>query len=379
MSGEPAQVLVLNAGSSTLKYQLLDGERVVSSGTVERVRDMGAACHEMADRLHRDDTALADVDAIGHRVVHGGPELTRPVLIDDEVVATIEELSVLAPLHNPGAVAGIRAARALVPHVPHVACFDTAFFAGLPAAASTYAIDRDLARRERVRRYGFHGLSHEYVAGQAAAFLGRPLAELALVTLHLGNGASAAAIDGGRPVDTSMGMTPLEGLVMGTRAGDLDPGVVLHLERHAGLSTDDVQDLLNKGSGLRGLAGLADFRDVLAGAEAGDEGALLAYAVYCHRLRKYVGAYAAVLGRLDAIVFTAGVGQHAARLRADALAGLGLLGIEVDGAVNERVRGDEPARISPEGAGVEVLVVPTNEELAIARQLRALLRGSDGR
>jgi acetate kinase len=388
------QVLVLNAGSSSLKYQVVDPASGAAPvhGIVERIgsgsarlthsdasgegtQDLDADDHRAAlaavhDALDGSGIGEPDLRAVGHRVVHGGPRLTRAHLVDDAVLAEIEHLARLAPLHNPPAVEGIRSARAAYPGLPQVAAFDTAFFAGLPPVAATYAVDRTLLEREEVRRYGAHGISHEYVAAEAARFLGRP--ETALVVLHLGNGASAAAVRAGRPVDTSMGLTPLEGLVMGTRAGDLDPGILLHLMRHADLDLDALEDLLHHRSGLEGLAGRHDFRDLLAAVDGGDAAARTAYDVYCHRLRKYVGAYLAVLGGADAVVFTAGIGEHVARLRADALAGLTRLGISVDPARNDAPT-EGPRRISPDDSPVAVLVVPTNEELSIARQAVTLL------
>ena len=391
------RVLVLNAGSSSLKYQVVDpasGEAPVR-GHVERIgsehaavthtgpdgeerRDLAADDHgtalaAMHDLLEGSGVRAADLAAIGHRVVHGGPRLVRAHLVDDTVLAEIDHLARLAPLHNPPAAAGIRSARATYPDLPQVAVFDTAFFADLPPAAATYAIDADLAAREDVRRYGFHGISHEYVAREAARVLGREPGDLAQIVLHLGNGASASAIRGGRPLDTSMGLTPLEGLVMGTRGGDLDPGVLLHLMRHGGVDLDALEDLLHHRSGLEGLAGRHDFRDLTDALDRGDERAHTAYEVYCHRLRKYVGAYLAVLGGADAITFTAGIGEHVPRLRADSLAGLERLGIEVDPARNT-ADATGARRISTASSPVAVLVVPTNEELSIARQAIALLR-----
>ena len=304
-------------------------------------------------------------------MVHGGRRFTAPVVVDDEVVAAIDGLAALAPLHNPANLAGIRAARALLPDVPQVAVFDTGFHASLPPAARTYAIDRDLADRLDIRRYGFHGTSHRYVAHLTAALLGRPVEELNLITLHLGNGASAAAIAGGRSVETSMGLSPLEGLVMGSRPGDLDPGVLLHVQREGGLDPQRLDDLLERHSGLVGLCGDRDMRDVLSRRDAGDPAATLAFDVYCHRLRKYVGAYHAVLGRLDAITFTAGVGEHASAVRAASLDGLGGWGIEVDPARN--TAGTGPRLISPDHARVAVCVVPTDEEVAIALEVAAML------
>lgn len=367
-------VLVLNAGSSSLKYRVVGpADETVVGGTVERVDETGwpGAFERVSGTLGEAGVQRRDLVGVGHRVVHGGDRYTEATVVDDDVVAGIEELVALAPLHNPSALAGIRATREIFPGLAQVAVFDTAFFADLPSAAATYAIDRDLAVREGVRRYGMHGISHEYVAGEAARFLGRPPAELRLIVLHLGNGASAAAIRGGRPVDTSMGMTPLEGLVMGTRGGDLDPGVLLYLLRR-GHTVDELEDLLHHRSGLQGLAGRHDFRDLLAAVDEGDEAARAAYDVFCHRLRKYVGAYLAVLGGADAVVFTAGVGQHVARVREDALHDLGALGLAVDLERN-RVEAEGPRAISTDGSPVAVLVVPTDEELATARQVRALL------
>jgi acetate kinase len=369
-------VLVLNAGSSSLKYRVLDPdtEKTVLRASVERVDESGwgDAFAQVSSALSEAGVDPVDLLAAGHRVVHGGDRYTEATIVDDEVEQGIEQLVALAPLHNPPALAGIRATRSAFPDLRQVAVFDTAFFAGLPAAAATYAVDREVAAAMGIRRYGAHGISHQHVAGEAARFLGRPVAELSLIVLHLGNGASAAAVRGGNPVDTSMGLTPLEGLVMGTRPGDLDPGVLLHLLRR-GYDADRLEDLLHHRSGLQGLAGRHDFRDLLTAVDHGDEQARTAYDIYVHRLRKYVGGYLAVLGGADAVVFTAGVGEHVSRLREDALQGLTPLGIEVDQARN-RADADGPRRISVDGGSVEVLVVPTDEELAIARQVRSLLR-----
>ncbi len=366
-------MLVLNTGSSTLKFQVVDADdgRSLLSHLVEHVdddADRERSLDAVDAELARAGLGADDLTAVGHRIVHGGPDLVRPTLLDDDVVAQIEDAGELAPLHNPPAVAAVRRARERFPDLPHVAVFDTAFFAELPAASATYALDAELAQRLRIRRYGMHGISHEYVASAAAELLGRDVAELDQIVLHLGNGASASAIRGGRPLDTSMGLTPLEGLVMGTRAGDLDPGVVVHLLRHGGLDVDGLEDLLHHHSGLAGLSGHADFRDLEAAVSAGDARARTAYDVYVARVRKYVGAYLAVLGGADAITFTAGVGEHAPGLRRDALAGLGRLGIEIDDARNEQ-RTDGPRVISSDASTVRVLVVPTNEELQIARHV----------
>ncbi|OBI03871.1 acetate kinase [Mycolicibacter nonchromogenicus] len=370
-------VLVLNSGSSSIKFQLVDpvAGTAVLSGLVEQigeadgpVADHAAGLKLIHQRLVDSGIDLAAVRAVGHRVVHGGKLFHRPTLITDEVVTEVERLDELAPLHNPANVIGIEVARNDFPDVPHVAVFDTGFFHSLPAAAASYAIDHDVAMRYDIRRYGFHGTSHEYVSGEVAILLDRDPAELNVIVLHLGNGASASAIRGGVAVETSMGLTPLEGLVMGTRSGDIDAGVLFHLNRAAGMGVDELDELMNRRSGLKGLSGVNDFRELLERREAGGalgEAAALAYDVYCHRLRKYVGAYLAVLGRVDAIAFTAGVGENAPSVREDALAGLDGLGIAVD---PERNRTGKGARIiSAEGSRTTVMVVPTNEELAIAR------------
>ncbi|MGP6172339.1 acetate/propionate family kinase [Microbacterium sp. A196] len=403
-------VLVINSGSSSLKYSLMDMEREVPIGeglierigqdtsaishTVRRVAEPGEPSPTVLDSTYHREQPIPDHDAamavmleqfaehgpqlaehppvaVGHRVVHGGARFFAPTLIDDLIEINIEDLSVLAPLHNPGAVAGIRAGRRAFADVPHVAIFDTAFHQTLPPAAYTYAIDRKIAERHRIRRYGFHGTSHKHVSEQAAIFLDRPLAALKQIVFHLGNGASVTAVDGGRSVETSMGLTPLEGLVMGTRSGDIDPAVVMHLSRVAQMSTGEIDELLNKKSGLLGMAGRLDMRDILAGVDAGEKAATLAFEVYIHRLRAYAGAYIAQLGGVDVISFTAGVGENAARVRAEAMATLGFFGIEIDPARNE-ARGGGIRRISTDDSTVEVLVVPTDEELEIARQAYSL-------
>jgi acetate kinase len=376
-------VLVLNSGSSSLKYQLIepDSGESLADGIVEQigepsspVADHGAALRVAFEKLSDQgiDLKACGLVAVGHRVVHGGPVFYRPTVIDDTVIAELEQVSILAPLHNPPALQGIEVARKMLPAVPHVAVFDTAFFHDLPAAAATYAIDQQLAERWHIRRYGFHGTSHRYVSQQAAAFLYQPWEKLNQIVLHLGNGASASAIAGGRPVDTSMGLTPLEGLVMGTRSGDIDAGIVSYLHREADMSVDDVESMLNHHSGLLGLAGERDFRRLREMIESGNSSAQLAYDVFIHRLRKYVGAYLAVLGHTDVVTFTAGVGENAAAVRLDALSGLAGLGIDID-----EQRNTQPAkgarRISTDASPIAVLVVPTNEELAIARDcMRAI-------
>ncbi|MBF6329106.1 acetate kinase [Nocardia transvalensis] len=397
------QVLVINSGSSSIKYQLLDpmSGTVAASGQVTRIGEpvaQGAPTvehHSEGRTLEHDgaipdhaaglrvvfdlfarsghDLAGAGLAAVGHRVVHGGEVFYRPTLITDAVVKSIDELSSLAPLHNPANVTGIRSARELLPEVPQVAVFDTAFFHGLPPAAKTYAIDAKVAAAHGIRRYGFHGTSHEYVSEQVAELLGRDPASVNQIVLHLGNGASASAIRGGRAIDTTMGLTPLEGLVMGTRSGDIDPGIIPHLARTAGLDIDGIDELLNRNSGIKGLSGVNDFRALFELIDSGDAAARLAYDVYVHRLRRYIGAYLVELGRVDAITFTAGVGENNAQVRADALAGLTRFGITVDPVLNTAK--DRAARyISPPEAEVAALVVPTNEELAIARAAARLVR-----
>ena len=376
-------VLVINSGSSSLKFQLLEPASGISraSGIVERIGEASSAVadHEAALRRAFDELADAGIElktvgltAVGHRVVHGGRQFHRPTLLDDAVVAELEGLSELAPLHNPPSVKGIEVARKLLPDVPHVAVFDTAFFYDLPQEAATYAIERGLAERWQIRRYGFHGTSHRYVSEQVAAFLDRPLNSLNQVVLHLGNGASASAIAGGRPVDTSMGLTPLEGLVMGTRSGDIDPSVVSYLWRRAEMGVAEIESTLNQRSGVLGLAGERDFRRLHQMIESGDSAAQLAYDVFIHRLRKYIGAYLAVLGHTDVVSFTAGIGENDALVRRDALAGMGELGLMLDEdrnlAPETRAR-----RISGDDSPIAVLVVPTNEELAIARDCVRLL------
>ncbi|MEU5365484.1 acetate kinase [Streptomyces sp. NPDC005925] len=398
------RVLVLNSGSSSLKYQLLDmrDSRRLAVGLVERigeetsrlrhtpvadgtarestgaVPDHDAALKAVAAELARDGLGLdsSELAAIGHRVVHGGRRFTEPTVIDDAVLAEIERLIPVAPLHNPANLTGIRTARTLRPDLPQVAVFDTAFHTTMPEPAARYAIDVETADAHRIRRYGFHGTSHAYVSRETARLLGRAPEDVNVIVLHLGNGASASAVRGGRCVETSMGLTPLEGLVMGTRSGDTDPAVVFHLMRVGGMSADEIDDLLNKRSGLVGLCGDNDMREIRRRIDEGDERAKLAFDIYIHRLKKYIGAYYAVLGRVDAVTFTAGVGENAAPVREAAVAGLAELGIVVDGERNAE-RADGPRLISPAHARVAVAVVPTDEEREIAAQTYALVEKND--
>ncbi|SHN32040.1 acetate/propionate family kinase [Actinacidiphila paucisporea] len=385
MSGA-TRVLVLNSGSSSVKYQLIDmdGEERLAAGAVERIGEPGGtadhaqALREAADELKARGLGLdsPELAAVGHRVVHGGTRFTVPTLVTDEVLAGIEDLVPLAPLHNPANIAGIRVARDLRPDLPQVAVFDTAFHATIPEAAARYAVDTATADRYGIRRYGFHGTSHAYVSRATAALLGRDPADVNVIVLHLGNGASASAVRGGVCVDTSMGLTPLEGLVMGTRSGDLDPAVVLHLERVGGMSTGEIDELLNRKSGLLGLCGDNDMREIGRRMAEGDKAARLAFDVYIHRLRRYVGAFTAVLGRVDAITFTAGVGENSAAVREAALSDLHNLGVTMD-SVRNAVRGAAARLVSADSSRVAVAVVPTDEELEIARDTYALAVQSD--
>lgn len=401
MTSNATRVLVLNSGSSSVKYQLLDmadGSRL-AVGLVERIgeatsrlahtplatggakrereepfADHAAALNAVAAELAADGLGLdsPELAAIGHRVVHGGKQFTEPTVITDEVLAEIERLIPVAPLHNPANVTGIRTAQALRPDLPQVAVFDTAFHTTMPEAAARYAIDVETADAHRIRRYGFHGTSHAYVSRETAKLLGKDPSEVNVIVLHLGNGASASAVRGGKCVDTSMGLTPLEGLVMGTRSGDTDPAVIFHLARTAGMSVDEIDSLLNKKSGLIGLCGDNDMREIRRRIDEGDEQAALAFDIYVHRLKKYIGAYYAVLGKVDAVAFTAGVGENAAPVREAAVAGLEELGLAVDADLNG-IRSDAARLISPESARVAVAVVPTDEELEIATQTYALV------
>ncbi|MFF4056999.1 acetate kinase [Streptomyces sp. NPDC001668] len=393
------RVLVLNSGSSSVKYQLLDmrDSSRLAVGLVERIgeqssrlkhtpeggesrewtgpiADHDAALKAVAEELAKDGLGLdsPELAAIGHRVVHGGKTFTEPTVIDDAVLAEIERLIPVAPLHNPANLTGIRTARALRPDLPQVAVFDTAFHTTMPESAARYAIDVETADAHRIRRYGFHGTSHAYVSRATAELLGKSPDEVNVIVLHLGNGASASAVRGGRCVDTSMGLTPLEGLVMGTRSGDMDPAVIFHLMRVGKMSTDEIDTLLNKKSGLIGLCGDNDMREIRRRVDEGDEQAKLAFDIYIHRLKKYIGAYYAVLGRVDAIAFTAGVGENAAPVREAAVAGLEELGLLLDPERNA-VRADGPRLISRENSRVTIAVVPTDEELEIATQTYALV------
>ena len=364
------RILVVNAGSSSLKLRVLGpGDEVMADRSFDALEgqiDSG----ELAAALG----GVGGIDAVGHRIVHGGERFREPVLIDDGVVAALRELSTLAPLHQPKSLGALEAVSRELPSVPAVACFDTAFHATLPAAAATYALPAEWRARWSLRRYGFHGLSHAYAARRAAELL-RP-EDLRVVTCHLGAGASLAAVRDGRSVDTTMGFTPLEGLVMATRSGSVDPGLVLWLLEHEQMDEAELANALEHSSGLRGLAGTPDMREVLRRREAGDEEAALAFEVYVHRLRAGIGAMAAALGGLDALLFTGGVGERSPLLREETCLGLGFLGVEVDSEANAAARGD--AELTAAGAAVRVLVVNAREDLEIAHQVRGVL-GAGGR
>jgi acetate kinase len=379
-------VLVINCGSSSLKAALLDhaSGAPASAAKVERigegeVPDHTAALTRVLPELLAGLPEGATLAAVGHRVVHGGAELTAPIRIDDDVEATIERLAALAPLHNPANLAGIRAARARLPDVPHVAVFDTAFHATLTPRARTYGLPYELAEAHDLRRFGFHGTSHAYAAGRAAEHLRSNLRDLRVVTCHLGSGCSVAAVEFGCSVETSMGMTPLEGLVMGTRCGDVDPGVLLHLARRESLTLDELDELLNRRSGLKGISGVGnDMRDIEERAAAGDERCRMAIRTFCHRVRKYIGAYAAVMGGVDAIVFTAGIGENSALVRNRIAQRLEFLGARLDDDANRSasVSREAPvAEISEGHSRCRLLVVATDEQHAIARDAAKVVRG----
>lgn len=397
------KIMVINSGSSSIKFQIFDmrDRSVLVYGLLEKIGEpdsrLTLQTRIEADRFSTIDQAsfvadhedgfglinaalretgalsdMAELAGIGHRVVHGGEAFKQPTLIDDAVIATIRSLIPLAPLHNPANLTGIEVALAGAPDVPQVAIFDTAFHQTLPPHAFHYALPRELYRKHAIRRYGFHGTSHFYVAKQAARMLERPFQSLRLITLHLGNGASAAAVRNGACIDTSMGLTPLEGLIMGTRCGDLDPAIIFYLARETGRSFDAIDDLLNKESGLRGICGVNDMREIFRLAQNGDTSAQLAIDMYVYRLRKYIGGYTAALGRLDALVFTGGIGENAGPIRSAVCRDMDFFGLVVDDAKN-----DGPSRgareIQSHASRMKILVIPTNEELEIADQTKVLL------
>jgi len=368
-------VLVLNCGSSSIKYQVIDTRlpQPLAVGLVERVVDHAAGVAQVIATLEADPAVdLAALAVVGHRVVQGGAEFSAPTIVDDAVEQAIVRLTALAPLHNPGNAAGIRAAREAFPTIPHVAIFDTAFHQTMTPEVYTYALNRQVAAEYGIRRYGFHGTSHDYVSRATAAAMGVEVTAINQIILHLGNGASVCAVKGGVSYDTSMGLTPLEGLVMGTRTGDIDPAVVAHLSRSAGMTIDEIDDLLNKRSGMLGLTGFNDMRDVRAAANAGDADALLGLQIYYRRIRGYVGRYYALMGHLDSITFTAGIGENDHLVRLNSLSGLEELGIIIDPERNAAST-KEPTLISADTSRVQVWVIPTNEEREIAMQSLAAI------
>ncbi|KAB3535210.1 acetate kinase [Alkaliphilus pronyensis] len=395
------KVLVLNCGSSSLKYQLInmETEAVLAKGVAERIGIAGSFVkHEatgkekviideamdnhkaaikivldcLVNKVHGAISSMDEISAVGHRVVHGGEKFAESVIINDEVKATLEECSELAPLHNPPNLMGINACEEILPNVPMVGVFDTAFHQTMPKSSFLYALPYELYEKYKIRRYGFHGTSHKYVAMRAADMLGKSLEDLKLITCHLGNGASIAAINKGKSVDTSMGFTPLEGLAMGTRCGDIDPAITTYLMEKENLTSGDLNNLMNKKSGVLGISGVSsDFRDIEAAVSEGNERANMALEVYYKRVKKYIGAYAAEMGGLDAVIFTAGLGENSVETRQAVCEGLEFLGIKIDSDKNN-VRGKETI-VTTDDSTTKVLLVPTNEELMIARETKALI------
>ncbi|WP_207343360.1 acetate kinase [Arthrobacter sp. E3] len=378
------RVLVINSGSSSLKYQVRDTDtnEVAATGLIERIGEGGQAPANHGEAMDQvaavleAELAERPLDAVGHRVVHGGERFSEPVLINNEITRAIERLNPLAPLHNPANVLGIRAITAKWPDMPQVAVFDTAFHRTLPEHAWRYAVPDALYRKYGIRRYGFHGTSHEFVTGRAAELLQTPLDEFNAVVAHLGNGVSLTAIQGGESIDTSMGFTPLEGLVMGTRSGDIDPSILIFLQRQ-GMSADEIDTLLNRNSGLKALFGDNDMRAIVDAAEAGDEHARTTLAITSYRLAKYIGGYHVAVGGAHALIFTAGIGENSSAFRQLVVDRLGALGLVLDAEANQ-VRSKEPRVISSAGSAIPVLVVPTDEERAIAEATTAVVLGAHG-
>ena len=396
-------ILVINAGSSSLKYQLLnpDTQEVLAKGLCERIgidgkftykpagkdpiKDADVAMpthseaiqtvlHALVDEKNGVISSMKEIDAVGHRVVHGGEKFAQSVLITDEVMAAIEECNPLAPLHNPANIIGIKACQELMPGTPMVAVFDTAFHQTMPPVAYTYALPYEYYEQDKVRRYGFHGTSHKYVSQRAAAMLGKPIEELKLISCHLGNGSSITAIDGGKSVDTSMGFTPLAGLPMGTRSGDLDAGILEYLMHKHGYNIDEMLNVLNKKSGVLGISGVSsDFRDLESAAPQGNQRAQLALDVFDYSVKKFIGSYAAAMGGVDAIIFTAGVGENGPDTRANVVSGLEFMGVKIDPEKNN-TRGKE-VDVATDDSKVRILVIPTNEELMIAMDTAAIACG----
>lgn len=400
------KVLVINAGSSSLKYQLIDVDTrdVIAKGLVDRigindsnviykpamgrtgfaiVRDVKdhteairLVIEAMLDPENGVISSMDEIDAVGHRVVHGGEKFTAPVLITDEVMETIETLTDLAPLHNPANMMGIRACREIMPNAPMVAVFDTAFHQTMPAESYMYALPYEAYTKHMVRRYGFHGTSHNYVSKVAIGMLAKPVEDTKIVTCHLGNGSSISAVKGGKCIDTSMGLTPLEGVPMGTRCGDIDPAIVIYLMKKLGLNADEMDAYMNKKSGVLGISGVSsDMRDIETAAKNGNQRAELAIATLAYKVKKYIGAYAAAMDGVDAIVFTAGVGENAADVRERILSGLGYLGVELDYELNRNCPRGQNVEITVSNSRVKAFVIPTDEEMMIATQTADIVKG----
>ncbi|WP_297427372.1 acetate kinase [Clostridium sp.] len=397
------KVLVINCGSSSLKYQLIDmtNEEALAQGLVERIGISGSILTQKVEgkdkyvvetplKDHQDAIELVlkslvdenygviksmdEISAVGHRVVHGGEKYATSVVIDDEVIKNLDEFTKLAPLHNPPNIIGINACKALMPKTPMVAVFDTAFHQTMPEKAFMYPLPYEFYKEDHIRRYGFHGTSHKYVAGEIAKWMNKDVSEVKTITCHIGNGVSVTAVDGGKSVDTTMGFTPLDGIIMGSRSGSIDPAIVTYLVKEKRYSIDEVNDILNKKSGVLGVSGVGtDFRDIRSAVGNGDSRALLAMDIFGYQIKKQIGAYAAVMGGVDAIVFTAGIGEHAPEIRSRALTNMEFLGIEIDLQKNESHDIGDGMEISKETSKVKVVVIPTNEELMIAKETLALI------
>ena len=398
------KVLVINCGSSSLKYQLIDmsNEEALAQGLVERIGISGSILTQkvegkdkyvvetplkdhqdaielvlksLIDETHGVIKSMDEISAVGHRVVHGGEKYANSVVVDEEVIKNLDEFTKLAPLHNPPNIIGINACRELMPNTPMVAVFDTAFHQTMPEKAFMYPIPYELYEEDHIRRYGFHGTSHKYVSGQMAKWMNKDVKDLKIVTCHIGNGVSITAVEAGKSVDTTMGFTPLDGIIMGSRSGSIDPAIVTYLVKEKGYSIDEVNDILNKKSGVLGVSGIGtDFRDIRSAVEdKNDPRALLVMDIFGYQVKKQIGAYAAAMGGLDAVVFTAGIGEHAPEIRSRALTNMGFLGIEVDLEKNESHNIGDGMEISKPTSKVKVVVIPTNEELMIAKETLELI------
>ena len=397
------KILVINCGSSSLKYQLIDmsNNGVLAQGLVERIGIDGILTqkvdgrekyvvetdlkdHQIAidlvlktliDEKQGVIKSMDEISAVGHRVVHGGEKYSESVLVTDEVLESLQELIKLAPLHNPANIIGIKACQALMPNTPMVAVFDTAFHQTMPQKAFMYPVPYEYYEEDHIRRYGFHGTSHKYVSGEVAKWMNKDISDLKIITCHLGNGVSVTAVNGGKSIDTTMGFTPLDGIIMGSRSGSIDPAIVTFLQKEKGYSADEVNDILNKKSGVLGVSGIGtDFRDIRAAAEKNNERALLTMDIYGYQIKKQIGAYAAAMGGLDAVVFTAGIGEHAPEVSIRALTNMEFLGINIDSAKNDNQNIGDGMEISTPDSKVKLYVIPTNEELMIAEETLGLIK-----